>query len=146
MTSNEYNEDLLRQHGLKITRQRLAILDILDRKQAPLSTEDVYIELQKLDVAVNLSTVYRTMDAMRDKGLIREAALAGDNRVMYEMARMEHRHYLVCIGCKKFIPLDGCPIKEYVSGVASQTHYAIAGHRLDIFGYCPQCQADGAGR
>jgi Fur family ferric uptake transcriptional regulator len=140
MGTNEHSGELLRKHGLKHTRQRAAVLDILDAKQMPLSAEDVYIELSNLGIAVNLSTVYRTLDAMLDKGLIREVGLAGDNRATYELARMEHRHYLVCIGCKKVMPLDGCPIKEYIKGVASETHYAIAGHRLDIFGYCPSAR------
>ncbi len=141
MGLNDCNGELLKKHGLKNTRQRSAILDILDGEQVPLSAEDVYIELKKQDIAANLSTVYRTLDVMLAKGLIREAGVAGDNRAMYELNRTEHRHYLVCMGCKKITPLDKCPIKDYENEIARETHYTIAGHRLDIFGFCPQCQA-----
>lgn len=141
MDIKEYNGELLRKHGLKSTRQRLKILDVLDTQQMPLAAEDVYFELQKMGVAANLSTVYRTLVAMLAKGLVREAGLAGDNRTLFELNRTEHRHYLVCLGCKKVTPFDICPVKDFEGKIAQQTHYTIAGHRLDIYGYCPECQA-----
>ena len=142
MDNKEYNGNLLRKNGLKNTRQRLAILGIMGGQQMPLSAEDVYIELQKLGVAANLSTVYRTLVAMLAKGLVREVGVASDSRILYELNRTEHRHYLVCLRCKKVMPFDMCPVKDFERALAQQTHYTIAGHRLDIYGYCPECQAN----
>lgn len=132
---------LLKKHGLKNTRQRSAILEILGERQTPIAADELYLELQKLDVSVNLSTVYRTLDAMCEKGLVRQASVSADNRAVYELNRAEHRHYLICVSCNKIVPLATCPLKEYEIAIARETNYEITGHRLDIYGHCPACQA-----
>jgi len=137
---------LLKKHGLKNTRQRSAILEILGEKQTPIAADELYIALQKLDIPINLSTVYRTLDAMCEKGLVRQASVSADNRAAYELSRAEHRHYLICVDCKRILPLANCPLKEYEVAVARETNYEITGHRLDIYGRCPACQALARGK
>jgi len=53
---------------------------------------------------------------------------------------MVHRHYLICLGCKKIMPIDHCPLGDYEKSLAKKTNYLISGHRLDIYGYCPECK------
>jgi Fur family ferric uptake transcriptional regulator len=67
-------------------------------------------------------------------------SIPGDNRALYEMNQMTHRHYLVCLGCKKILAIEHCPLKAYEKALGEKTDYAIAGHKLDIYGYCPECR------
>jgi len=136
-------ETMLKESGLKSTKQRRAILEILRKKELPLAAEDVYIELKKQNVPANLSTVYRTLDTMSEHGLIQKFGLMGEGRAYYELFRVVHRHFLVCIGCKKMIPIQGCPLHEYELEIEAKTDYKISGHRLDIYGYCPECASAG---
>jgi Fur family ferric uptake transcriptional regulator len=64
----------------------------------------------------------------------------GDNRALFELNRMVHKHYLVCLECKKMKAIECCPIEDYEKSLAKQTDYLISGHRLDIYGYCPKCR------
>lgn len=136
-------EALLKESGLKSTKQRVAILEILKKKELPAAAEDVFIELKKMNVPANLSTVYRTLETMSEHGLIKKFGLMGEGKAYYELFRVVHRHFLVCIGCKKMLPIQGCPLSGYERELEEKTAYRISGHRLDIYGYCPECIKNG---
>ena len=133
--------ELLKKSGLKSTRQRIAILDILRAKELPATAEDVYLELRDAGIAVNLSTVYRAMEIMAECRLIRKFGITGEEKAFYEFIGVLHRHFLVCLDCKKIQPVDGCPLGGYEQALERQTHFKISGHKLDIYGYCPDCNA-----
>lgn len=126
--------------GLKNTKCRTAILKVLEQSNQPIPAEQIFLELKEKNVTANLSTVYRTLDILAEKNLATKLNITGDNRALYEINRMEHRHYLVCLGCKKITSIDSCPVEEYEKRLAKETDYLISGHRLDIFGYCPECR------
>ncbi len=126
--------------GLKSTKSRRAILDILEQSAQPVSAEQVYLELKEKKISANLSTVYRTLDALTDKKLADKIQITGDNRTLFEYNRMVHKHYLICLNCKKITAIETCPLVDYVKALAEETDYSISGHKLDIYGYCPECR------
>lgn len=132
-------ELLLRKRGLRTTKQRKAILDILKSRKLPATAEDVFLELKVKDISANISTVYRTLDTMFENRIINKFNIVGDDRAFYELASVKHRHFLVCIGCKAITPITGCPLSGYEKTIEAKTNYRIAGHRLNIYGYCPKC-------
>jgi len=134
-------EAFLKKSGFKYTKQREAILHTFEDSKRPVTAEDVYMELKKQGVPVNLSTVYRTLEMMTDKNLLQKFGIPGDARMFFAPNCTGHRHYLVCMGCKKILPIEHCPLAEYEKALAKETSYTISGHSLDIFGYCPDCQA-----
>ncbi len=133
-------ETLLKKSGLKSTKQRKAILHILSNKELPATAEDVYLELREQDIAANLSTVYRTLETMSECGLIKKMRIVGEEKAFFEFFRVLHRHFLICLSCRKMLPISGCPLNGYEKELEQQTDYKISGHRLDIFGYCPKCR------
>jgi len=138
MQQNELKE-LLKQQQLKMTRPRLAVLALLEKNEQPVSAEEIFLALQKEAVSVNLSTVYRILETLSEKKLIKKFSIAGESKLLYSFAREEHGHYLICLKCRKFLPLEHCPLEDYEKALAQQTNYTIAGHSLDIYGYCPEC-------
>lgn len=141
MASSGQHEGHLKESGLKNTKQRKAILDILSSSQQPIAVEDVYLKLKQNQIDINLSTVYRSLETMSGKNVVRKVSVAGDNRMLYELNEHSHQHYLVCVNCRKIQPVGHCPLGAYEKAVARDTNYAIMGHRLDIYGLCPECQA-----
>ena len=135
-------DELLRSSGLKITNQRRAILSILEQNELPASADEVYNALRERHISVNLSTVYRTMERMSECGLIKKLKIINEEKSYYEFFKVMHRHFLICLNCKKMIPIQGCPLKGYEKALEEKTDYKIAGHRLDIYGYCPECNSD----
>lgn len=125
---------------IKNTKQRTAILTILANVGKPLTVSDIYQEMQALKIDVNLSTIYRSLDIMSNKGLITKISNLQDNKAMYEVNQGIHHHYLYCIGCEKIITIEHCPLIDYENQLYISTGYKIIGHKLNVFGYCPSCQ------
>lgn len=136
----DFSDELVRV-GLKSTKQRSAILDILEQSDQPLAAEQVFLELKNRGVSANLSTVYRTLEVLSDRNLAVKLNISGDSRALFEYNRKIHRHYLICLGCKKIMAIHRCPLKDYEKALEEETNYSISGHKLDVYGYCPECQS-----
>lgn len=135
----DFGNDLT-QSGLKATKHRTEIMDVLQKSDKPLSADQVFFELKKREIRVNLSTVYRVLEALADKNLAVKLNIPGDSRTLYEFKRIGHKHYLICLGCNKMIPINRCPLGNYEESLAKETNFTISGHKLDIYGYCPECR------
>lgn len=135
-------EDLKRA-GLKNTKRRTAILEMLEKQTQPVTAEQIFFNLNHVEIPTSLSTVYRELDSLMENNLVVKIKLNESNKALYEYNRMIHKHYLVCLGCKKMISLDACPLKAYEKKLEEQTHFTITDHKLNIYGYCPECQAKG---
>lgn len=147
MTKNTEFGDNLKRSGLKNTKQRTAILEILEQNDQPMAAEQVFLELKNKDMPVNLSTVYRTLETLTDRNLATKLNITGENRTLFEYNQKVHRHHLVCLGCKKILTINRCPLNDYEKSLAKETNYSIAGHKLNVYGYCPEClQKDRGGK
>ncbi len=135
----EYAE-ILRSHGLKHTHNRAAILGYLEMADQPVCAEQIYDGLKEQGLAVNLSTVYRTLESLCEAGLVRKFVLESPGKALFEYNDSGHRHHLVCLECKKIIPISSCPLGGYEQVLESETGYAITGHKLNVYGYCPACK------
>lgn len=134
--------DTLKQKGLKNTKRRTAILDILEGSEQPVPAEQIYSELSLKRVPISLSTVYRALDSLVSKELVTKLNLCGDNRTLFELNKNTHSHHLICLGCKKIQSIDHCPIKAYEDSLGKEMDFAVAGHKLDIYGYCSKCRVN----
>ena len=136
---NEVLKDL-KDKGLKQTKHRLAILEILKTNDQPLSAEEVYSNLKEKKIDINLSTVYRNLDLLAEKKILNKLNLSGDQRSVFEYNQKIHRHYLICLSCNKIKPIEHCPLQGYEERLGEKTGYQIIGHKLDVYGYCSKCQ------
>jgi Fur family transcriptional regulator, ferric uptake regulator len=136
------NRELFTSLGLKSTRHRSMIYDILRASELPLTTEEIFLRMKGLDAAVSFSTVYRTLDTFAEKGLAVKGGAGEGGKSAFELNCRGHRHRLVCIGCKRVIPLEDCPLDRYEKSLEKKTRFDITAHRLEIFGYCPACKAN----
>lgn len=140
MAYEERYKDLLKSGKLKNTKHRKAILEVLDKNDLPLTAEDLFFKLKESEISISLSTVYRVLEILADKGLVIRSNLADDNRAVYELSHTEHRHHLLCIKCRKVLPVDGCPLENYEKLLEDRFGFTVKGHRLEVFGYCESCK------
>ncbi|MGE4284542.1 MAG: Fur family transcriptional regulator [Clostridia bacterium] len=130
---------LLISQKCKLTKQRKAILEILSQNKKCLTAEEIFMEVKKINPTTCLTTVYRTIELLSSKNMLRKIDF-GDNKYRYEINTNSHRHHIICVGCKKMIEIEGCPVSDFEKNVRNQTQFKITGHRLEMYGYCPQCQ------
>lgn len=136
-------ETWLQEKDLKKTKHRLLILSILDRSDAFLSADDLYMRAKEEDADISLSTVYRILETFTDKGLVSAGSVEFSKKVLYELAHHKHGHRLICLSCHKVVYVEDCPIGDYEDRVSSQYGFDIREHRLDFYGYCDECKARG---
>ncbi|HHU05973.1 MAG TPA: transcriptional repressor [Clostridiales bacterium] len=138
MKDRDFDNDLA-QKGLRRTRHRAAVLSILEQSQQPLSAEEIFMELKAREMPANLSTVYRILDVLTSNNMLQKLNITG-GKSLYEYNRMVHRHHLLCLGCKKILAIGSCPLGDFEKDLAKKTDFSIEGHKLDIYGYCPECR------
>lgn len=130
----------LNEKDLKFTKHRSMILGILDNASKPLSAEEIFLKMKEEGSTVSLSTIYRTMETLEGNGIVIKTVFMDDSCSRYEYNRMKHKHLLFCIGCNKVISIESCPVEEYAISLCSQENFAPVGHRLEIYGICPDCK------
>lgn len=129
--------DILAKLGIKSTRQRKAIIDVLLSAGEPLSADEIYDRIPK-DSGVNYSTVYRTLATLVDKGVLIKVGEVG-GKIFYLIKHHAHHHHLMCTGCQKLLEISDCPIEALSRQIAQGTGFVITGHYLELTGICPEC-------
>lgn len=129
--------EILTELGIKATRQRKAIIDVIVQAEAPLSADEIYDRIPKQS-EVNYSTVYRTLATLVDKGVLIKMGEVG-GKIFYLLRSNAHNHHLICTNCNKLIEISQCPIENLSRQIAQNTGFIITGHHLELSGICPEC-------
>lgn len=135
---SDFSEELI-SYGLKSTKNRQEILQVLVDSVQPLTADQIYLQLNRNGGTMNLSTIYRTLSVLSDKDILSKLVLADEGKTLYEYNRQVHKHYLVCQDCRTIIPIEHCPIADYEKEVSKEKQFHIIGHKLSIYGYCQSC-------
>jgi Fur family transcriptional regulator, stress-responsive regulator len=133
-------EDLLRARGLRVTRPRLAVLEVLERSRGHLDVEQIAIQVrQRLDT-VSTQAVYDVLSALSRAGLARRIEPAG-SPARYESRVGDNHHHVVCRGCGEIADVD-CAVGEAPCLTPSQAHgFVLDEAEVTFWGLCPACQA-----
>jgi len=126
-------EDALRQSGLRITRQRRLILDIILSSSDHPNAVEIFRRAGRLDKSISLSTIYRTMRALEQCGAIQRHAFDGGPS-RFEQASVEHHDHLIDLDTGKVIEFHSDIIEQLQEKIAHQLGYDIVHHRLEIYG------------
>lgn len=131
--------DRARRHGLRITQQRAIILQALCELNGHASAERVHgqVSLHKHDV--DLSTVYRTLERLRDLRILSQTDL-GRGCVEYEIVTGQPHHHLVCQGCGRVIDLDHAYLTPAADAVRRDHGFEPILDHFAIFGLCRECR------
>ena len=131
-------DGFLKSKELKVTKGRIAILKVLYEADRSLSVENILEECKKFGVDINLSTVYRGVEAFEEKGIIDKFSL-NNGRFSYRIKGDEHKHLLQCSVCHKEIEVQ-CPMKQIEELVQSETGFTLTEHNLIMKGVCEECK------
>ena len=128
----------LREKGLKVTPQRVAIIEVLvDQGSLHPGADFVYREAKKKKKTLSLSTTYATLDELSRHGIIKRLQFDKmENR--YETNRKQHIN-LICERCKKIVDYK-VSIGVDQRDVAKKTGFSITDTRLEYYGYCRECR------
>ena len=130
---------LLRQHGLQVTAQRLAVLRaVTDRPHS--TADDVYTAVRAEIGAVSVQAVYNVLAALTDKGLVRRLQPAG-SPARYEDRVGDNHHHLICRTCGRMVDVDCAVGVTPCLTAADEAGYEVDEAEVMYWGRCPACIA-----
>jgi len=130
--------DKLSELGYRLTPQRVMILSAIENSDNHISAEEIYAQIVAKFPQVNISTVYRTLELLKQLGLVTETDLGG-GRVRYHPADKGHHHHLVCQECGAIIDLDESMISSLKGALLREYQFIADLRHLAIFGRCVNC-------
>ena len=130
--------ETLRQRGYRLTPQRHLILQILRDEQGHLTIEQLLDRARQQYPSATLSTVYRTLDLLKELQLVREIHFPGE-AVAFEAFIESTHHHLVCRQCGSILHLDISLQRAFYEAVQQQSGFHKITMDIMSTGYCDAC-------
>jgi Fur family ferric uptake transcriptional regulator len=139
---SEATKNSLRLKGVRLTRQRQILLDLIDQSGEHLDAEQLFKLAQEKDPKLNRVTVYRTLKLLKAGGLVDELDLMhhrGDQHYYETRMKQEHAH-VICLRCGRVEEFFGEPLRRMRDQIEDQFGFQIVLARTEVGGYCSHCQ------
>lgn len=122
--------------GLKLTPQRLAILEFLNGNKNHPSAEEIFGAVKDRFPTMSFATVYNTLEALREKGKVLELTI-DPARKRYD-PNLEHHHHLICVRCGRIKDV----FKEFDLELpdAERESFELMGSHVEFHGLCSKCK------
>ena len=133
-----FQKDLIRNKGLRVTPARVAVLNVLSDSKHPLDIASIWDALSRKRIDADQATVYRIIENFIQKDLILRLQFQ-EKKFFYEAKREEH-HHIVCTNCGKIEDVSKCNIKRLVSEIERNSGFRVESHSLEFFGVCEVCR------
>ncbi len=133
-------KEILSLNQLKYSRQREALIELLQHEALPMSIDQIIDKLKLSKHPMNQSTVYRIIDSLNEHHIVEKNYSSISNSTLIQLHTPHHQHYLMCQMCHKMFPIDNCPIHDVIDSIEIAKDFKIISHNLEIIGICASCQ------
>ena len=130
------NQEILKNAGLKVTKSRLAVLDLLIDNAKPMCVEDVFKNLKIVDQV----TIYRILNQFVLKDIVYQTDFRS-GKAYFEFQDHHHHHHIVCKTCGDLEEVEICLPENFIKKVqtSSGKFKKVSDHALEFFGQCNTC-------
>jgi Fur family ferric uptake transcriptional regulator len=138
MSHHAHLVESVRERGYRMTPQREMILEAI-HDSGHMTADEIYQQVHAKSPAVNLATVYRTLELLKELHLVC-AIDTGEGCVHYELAGSQPHHHLVCEACGQTLELDRDVLMPLERELCKRYGFQVNLNHLALFGLCPECQ------
>jgi len=131
--------DDLRSKGFRMTPQRMMVLEAVEASEDHISAEEIFRQAHAKYPYLNISTVYRTLEMLKEQGLVAESDLGG-GRLVYHPVGKAHHHHLVCRKCGSVQDVDEAVFDRLSLEMKRQYGFEAVLEHMAIFGTCKKCK------
>jgi Fur family transcriptional regulator, ferric uptake regulator len=124
--------------GGRRTASRQAIVECLVEADGHVTADEVAAEVQRRFPSVNISTVYRTLDALEELGLVDHVHL-GHGRAVYHLSDTDHQH-LVCERCESVEEIPASKLRSLIRAIERDHGFEVDARHFAIVGVCRDCR------
>jgi Fur family transcriptional regulator, ferric uptake regulator len=143
MTSNEIEQfkTFCRDNQLKLTKERLAIFEVMLSIHEHFTVDDIYVKLRKKKLNIAPSSIYRFIPHLI-KGKFLKSTFQNDRNTYYEHI-IGHRHHdhMICESCGKIIEFFDATLEALQEKIAAQYQFTIGDHHMVMRGKCVKCRS-----
>ncbi len=133
---------LLRAHGITCSNPRIAITSVLYELGLHIDAAELHRTANLRVPGIGRATIYRTLQLLRDRGLVAEREF-GDGLRRYEFRSESHHDHLICLVCGSILEFEEPSIEALQVQVASRHGFEVLRHRLELYGHCRSCRENG---
>lgn len=132
----------LMRRGVRLTRQRRAILNVIETAKQHLDAPNILRRAQRSEPSVDRVTVYRTLSLLKRHGMIDELDLMhvqGERHFYERKVGRDHLH-ITCLRCGKVSEFESTLFGQLTGSVEKECNFRVVVARLEVGGYCSQCR------
>lgn len=142
MSCEAHFRSKLREHNFRLTPQREMILSVMHQIETFATAEEIYARVQERSSAVDVSTVYRTLELLEGFQLVSHVD-TGDGGRRYELAVDHDLHlHLVCRSCGRVLGAELAPARALIDHLQETHNFEVDISDFSIPGSCSACRAD----
>jgi Fur family ferric uptake transcriptional regulator len=130
--------DALKSRGLRVTPQRAIILNAIEQIPGHMTVEQIYEQVQRVNSYINLATVYRTLDLLRELELVTEADM-GASATHYALHTHATHHHAVCRACGHSLEFPHELLSPLLDTLRTDYRFFADADHTVIFGWCDAC-------
>lgn len=134
-------KSIIKENGLKYTKQRELILKFLYEHDGHFTPEELNAQLKKIysQENIGIATIYRTLTLLEESGIVTSISF-GTQGKKYEFGLKKHHDHLVCVQCGKIVEFYDETIEKKQLEIAKNFEFEMTDHIMKIIGICKSCQ------
>jgi Fur family ferric uptake transcriptional regulator len=129
--------------GYRVTGPRRAVAELIAARTGHFTAADLAADARARRLRIGRATIFRALDLLTELGVVERLDLPSGEHA-YVPCDRAHHHHVVCRRCGRVGDVDDGGMRAFTHEVARRTGYLIDGHRLEMFGLCPDCRAAGS--
>jgi Fur family ferric uptake transcriptional regulator len=139
MTEKKAFREFLRKKGLRVTREREAILEEVVSRKGHFDMEELHLALRKNSPRVSRASIYRTLPLLLESGILEEVERT-DKHAHYEhTAGRPHHDHMLCVSCGGVVEFYSESLERLQERLCRERGFEGVSHSLEIKGYCKKC-------
>ena len=131
---------VLRDNGLKYTKQREVLLQTLYNNSEHFTPEQLYLYIKERHPGLNvgIATVYRSLNLLEESGMVTSISFGAQGK-KFELANKPHHDHIICRHCGVIVEFEDQVIEKRQLTIAKDNGFKLTGHIMQLYGVCSEC-------
>lgn len=131
---------VLRDNGLKYTKQREVLLQTLYNNNEHFTPEQLYLYIKERHPGLNvgIATVYRSLNLLEESGMVTSISFGAQGK-KFELANKPHHDHIICRHCGVIVEFEDQVIEKRQLTIAKDNGFKLTGHIMQLYGVCSEC-------
>jgi Fur family ferric uptake transcriptional regulator len=134
--------NFLGEKGLKLTRERSAVLKEVFSFHGHFEPENLYFRIKDSGIKASRASVYRTLNLLVESGLVEKVSRSGKGNVYEHTYGHRHHDHMICDGCGEFFEFFSEKLENIQDEICRENGFTGVSHILEIRGYCNKCRKE----